>query len=372
MLQPLSCLTRGQHFHTQSLASTKPLNRVALMTPCFLRSPAQLSTFSFLTRRRSRIVSLALAAALMVLLMMVIPCRAAGILVRSGQKIAFLGDSITQFGFDQRSGYVRLVMLGLKVNGVAAVPIPAGVSGNMSNNMLARLQTDVLNKKPHWMLVSCGVNDVWHTPGGVPLPDFKHNMTAIVSRAQAQGVKVMILTATMIGENAANPFNRKLVAYNAFLRRLAARRHCLLADVGADMRSQVKKAIAQGRQAGCLFTVDGVHPNPRGNMLMADDILRTFGCNPAQLAQARRAWLKVHWTLSVVYQVRVTRQLTLGQFLRLQKLGHKNTSAAIWDQVQAWFNDWLNARPTTQRFDQHIQHLFNRYINRKLAPISHR
>ncbi len=317
----------------------------------------------------------ALVAIILVLLYaftMTSPCQAAGIPVHSGQTIAFLGDSITQFGWDQRSGYVRLVMLGLKVNGIHATAIPAGVSGNTSNDMLSRLQTDVLNKKPNWMLVSCGVNDVWHIPGGVSLPNFKMNMTAIVRRAENRGIKVMILTATMIGENANNPFNRKLIAYNAFLRRLAARHHCLLADVGADMRNQVKKEIAKGRQPGCLFTVDGVHPNPRGNMMMAADILRAFGCNHTQLSTARRAWLNVPWKLSVVYQVRVTRQLTLRQFLRLQKLGRKNTSAAIWDQVQSRFNDWLNARPTVQRFDNRIQHLFDSYITHKLAPISHR
>jgi lysophospholipase L1-like esterase len=263
-------------------------------------------------------------------------------------------------------------MLGLKVNGVDAMAIPAGVSGNMSNNMLGRLQSDVLDTKPNWMLISCGVNDVWHTPGGVPLPDFKHNMTEIVSRAQAKGIKVMILTATMIGENANNLFNRKLVAYNAFLRRLAARRHCLLADVGADMRTQVKKEIAKGRQAGCLFTVDGVHPNPRGNMMMAADILKAFGCNHTQLSKARRAWLNVHWTLSVVYQIRVTRQLTLSQFLRLQKQGHKNTSAAIWDQVQSWFAGYLNAMPAVQHFDERVQHLFNMYIHHKLRAMGKR
>lgn len=314
------------------------------------------------------IARLALAAIALAAFGSIVPCRAAGILVHSGQKIAFLGDSITQFGWDQRSGYVRLVMLGLKVNGVHAIAIPAGVSGNTSNDMLARLQPDVLHKKPTWMLVSCGVNDVWHTPGGVPLPAFKINMTAIVRRAQAAGIKVMILTATMISEDAHNPFNQRLTAYNAFLRRLAARRHCLLADVGADMRTQVNKALAASYQPGCLLTVDGVHPNPRGNMMMATDILTTFGFNHAQLAKARHAWLNVHWNLSVVYQVRVTQQLTLSQFLRLQKLGHKNTSAAIWDQVQSWFESHLNAMPDVQKFDKTIQARFNTYINGKLHP----
>ena len=38
-------------------------------------------------------------------------------LVKSGEKIAFLGDSITQFG-DYATGYINLVMSGLEIGGV--------------------------------------------------------------------------------------------------------------------------------------------------------------------------------------------------------------------------------------------------------------
>jgi hypothetical protein len=38
--------------------------------------------------------------------------RAAEIPVKSGERIAFMGDSITQGGFGNPGGYVRLVMLG--------------------------------------------------------------------------------------------------------------------------------------------------------------------------------------------------------------------------------------------------------------------
>src|SRR3954453_162601 len=104
------------------------------------------------------------------LLCTVAPLRAE-ILVKSGEKIAFLGDSITQQGWGNSAGYVRLVISGLAANGIDAEPIPAGISGHKSNDMLARLQKDVLDKKPNWMTLSCGVNDVWHGANGVPLEE---------------------------------------------------------------------------------------------------------------------------------------------------------------------------------------------------------
>ena len=159
----------------------------------------------------------------------------AEIAVKSGDKIAFLGDSITQGGWSNPAGYVKLVIAGLEANGVKAEPVPAGISGHKSDQMLARLDKDVLSKKPQWMTLSCGVNDVWHGPRGVPLDDamakagtyddnvvtrgtYKKNITAIIDQATAAGVKPVILTATVIQENLASKENGLLATYNDFLR----------------------------------------------------------------------------------------------------------------------------------------------------------
>ena len=88
------------------------------------------------------------------------PALHAEILVKDGQKVAFMGDSITQGGWGSPGGYVRLVVAGLEANGVKVTPIPAGISGHKSDQMLARLKKDALDKQPDWMTLSCGVNDV--------------------------------------------------------------------------------------------------------------------------------------------------------------------------------------------------------------------
>ena len=211
--------------------------------------------------------------------------------VKSNDKIAFLGDSITAQGNRFQAGYVNLVMAGLNANGIKAVKIPAGIGGNKSNNLLDRLERDVLSKKPQIMLLSCGVNDVWHGKRGVPLPDYKKNITAIVDRAQAAGIKVCILTATMIREDQKNPANAQLAAYNDFLRVLAREKKCLLADLNADMQQALAAfKAAHPKAQGNLLTVDGVHMNPLGNVMMAKGVLRAFGLTDAQLAKAEGAW----------------------------------------------------------------------------------
>jgi len=209
------------------------------------------------------------------------------IAVKEGQKIAFMGDSITQAGAGPK-GYVTLVIKGLEAAGVKTTAIPAGISGHKSNNMLERLDRDALSKKPDWMTLSCGVNDVWHGANGVPLDQYKINITKIVDQCQTAGVKVMILTSTMIGEDQPNPNNQKLVAYNDFLKELAKEKKCLLADLNADMQAIITKAGAEKK--GNILTGDGVHMNPAGDQMMALGVLKAFGLSDEELAKAKASW----------------------------------------------------------------------------------
>ncbi len=230
--------------------------------------------------------------------------------VKAGEKIAFMGDSITQGG-NRKGGYVQLVMEALNHEGLKATHIPAGKSGHKSNNMLARLDNDVINKKPDWMTLSCGVNDVWHftlklgkrTFQGVGLDEYKKNITAMIEKAQAADIKVMILTSTMIGEDPEKETNKKLIPYNNFLREIAKEKNCLLADLSKDMHEQLKKMPDEKGKARMFgepkyqrdiknkLTTDGCHMNKLGNIMMAKGVLRAFGLSEEKIAAAEKSWL---------------------------------------------------------------------------------
>jgi lysophospholipase L1-like esterase len=189
---------------------------------------------------------------------------------------------------------------------VKAEPIPAGISGHKSNQMLARLQKDVLDKKPQWMTLSCGVNDVWHGKGGIPLDDemaktepyvsqpdiaargtYKKNIAEIIDKAQAAGAKPVILTATVIQEKLDNDLNAKVAPYNDFLRGLAKEKKVALADLNQMFQDEIKKANKPDQK---VLTSDGVHMNPAGNRLMATGVLKALGLNDAELDKAKVAW----------------------------------------------------------------------------------
>lgn len=227
-----------------------------------------------------------------------------GIPIRSGETIAFLGDSITAGGA-QPGGYCQLVLDGFRRIEIPVDGVFAGVSGHKSNQMLARLEKDVLSKQPDWMTLSCGVNDVWHGKRGVALEDYRKNITEIIEKAQAAGIKVMVLTSTMIKEDQTNDLNQKLVDYNTALREIATEKGCLLADLNIEMQEALK-AFPNDSSPGTQLTSDGVHMNAYGNIMMARGVLKAFGLSEQQLDAVEAEWKQIPTTRKIRTPVTMT------------------------------------------------------------------
>lgn len=222
-------------------------------------------------------------------------CAFGEILVKDGDTLAFLGDSITQSGQKKADGYVNLTIRALAAEGVRVKPVKAGISGNKSNDMLARLNRDVLSKKPRWMTLSCGVNDVWHQDSnrGVLLEDYKANITKILDACAASNCTVIVLTATMFEkpQMAADPHNVKLAPYNEWLRAEAKRRNLPLADLNAAMWA------AHEKDPAVKLTRDGVHMTAAGDRLMARGVLAAMGVPEGSFAKIEKEAWKSVWVL---------------------------------------------------------------------------
>ena len=231
-------------------------------------------------------------------------------LLKSGEKIVFLGDSITAGGA-RKTGYVTLTIEALNHEGLKLTHIPAGVGGNRSKDMLARLDASVISKDPDWMVLSCGVNDVWHftltlgkrTFQGIPLEDYEKNIREILKQAKAADIKVVILTSTMIGEDPEKETNKKLIPYNEFLRKVANEKNLPLVDLSKDMHAALEKIPDEKGEARMFgepkyerniknkLTTDGCHMNLLGNVMMAKGVLRGFGLSEEKIGAAEKRWL---------------------------------------------------------------------------------
>ena len=185
---------------------------------------------------------------------------------------------------------MSLVISGLKSAGVKTTAIPAGVSGHKSNQMLARLEKHVLSRKPDWMTLSCGVNDVSQGMRGFDIKEYEKNIAEMVDRCLAAEIKVMILTSTMVKEDQSLPLNQRLIAYNDVLIEIAKKRNLPVADLNAEMQAAIK--ARKDKKDGKLLTTDGVHMNPDGNKMMAVGVLKAFGLDQKQIEKAQKNWDK--------------------------------------------------------------------------------
>ncbi len=215
-------------------------------------------------------------------------------ILKKGDSIVLLGDSITNYGAYLASGYVNLCRAAFKANGLEVKVYPEGIIGHRSADMCARMDTpQILGRKPTYLTLSCGVNDAWHPTPNSTLDKYKEHITTIVDKAQVAGVKVILFTSTMIKEDADNKENKRLAPYNDFLRTLAKEKGCTLVDLNKEMQRQVADYRTRSGSTENFLTADGVHMDFLGNLMMARMVLKDgFGFTADEMKKAEEAMLK--------------------------------------------------------------------------------
>jgi lysophospholipase L1-like esterase len=197
--------------------------------------------------------------------------------LKAGDQIVAIGDSITQGG-----GYLRDIDAVLETQ-YPDLKLPkvinVGISGQKAEDLVGRFQKDVVEKKPQWVTISIGINDVWHRlnqpHSDEVLKNYTANVTKMVEMAQAANIKVILLTPTLITEDPSHEGNARLKAYIEAEKKIAAEKKCGLADLHGLFLAVVAKKPAEPK--GNYLTGDGVHMNPLGDALMAVGILRQLG-----------------------------------------------------------------------------------------------
>jgi lysophospholipase L1-like esterase len=215
--------------------------------------------------------------------------HAGEIAVQNGQKIGFLGDSITEQGSGP-SGYVHLVIIGLKAEGIETTAIPAGRSGQAAGAIRSRVGS-VLDKGANWITINSGANDlrmVREGKEGGSLESYSQNMAAMVELAKSRGVNVILLTTTH------SPKNTEIAPYNEFLRKYAKENNILLADVNQAFRDVLLSPPPPGwvGENDSRLLADGVHPNQAGQTLIARVVLLALGVPPEDMPKVEKEWME--------------------------------------------------------------------------------
>ena len=203
-------------------------------------------------------------------------------LLKKGDKIVFLGDSITAGGVSPK-GYVTLIKTALaeKHKDLGIEVVGAGISGNKVPDLQKRLEKDVLAKKPTVVVIYIGINDVWHgesnPANGTSKEKFEAGLKEIIGKVKDGGARVVLCTPTAIGEKkaGANALDAKLDEYADVSRKVAKDTGAQLCDLRKAFADHLAKNNADDKESGIL-TTDRVHLNDAGNKLVADAILATI------------------------------------------------------------------------------------------------
>jgi lysophospholipase L1-like esterase len=146
-----------------------------------------------------------------------------------------------------------------------------GSLGQNSESGRKKLEADVLQLKPDYVLIYIGMNDVINDHFFTPLDKYLENMTWIIDQARRAGIKPVICTlhhcveTEIYKHHSRDKFgqetpNSKMDRYNAALRKLAVEQKIGLADFNARTDQ-----VAQSE----FLSQDGVHLSASGNRLLA-------------------------------------------------------------------------------------------------------
>lgn len=154
--------------------------------------------------------------------------------------------------------------------------INAGINGDTSGGVLARLRPDVIDKKPDIVLVMCGGNDFIM---GADMGTVKANTMAIVQQCLAAGIKVVIASELMLyPELVSEEYNRiaDFHVVNERMREITAWYPDFCNAFPGVSYINLQKLYLEETGGSAEYSADGLHPNKEGAKIIAKILTNEF------------------------------------------------------------------------------------------------
>ena len=207
-----------------------------------------------------------------------------------GDKLVFIGDSITDCGRKQPvgeghgdtlgRGYVSLVeaLLTATHPDLRVRVVNMGISGNTVRDLRARWQRDVEGQGPDWLSVMIGINDVWRQfdqpllhESHVDIEEYETTLRELVAATAPRCRGLVLMTPFYIEPNREDAMRAMMDRYGGVVRRVAGDAGALFVDTQAAF-DRVLRHIYPAALAW-----DRVHPGPSGHMVLARAFLEAVG-----------------------------------------------------------------------------------------------
>jgi acyl-CoA thioesterase-1 len=171
----------------------------------------------------------------------------------------FLGDSLTAgYGLEKSQSVPSLIQARLQREGYPFEVVNAGVSGDTSAGGLSRLDWS-LSGDVRVLVIELGANDGLR---GLPVTALRHNLDEIITRAQARGIAVLLTGMEALPNYGASYTKEFRETFPA----LARQHKVALMPFYLD-------GVAGNPD---LNIADGMHPNPEGATIVANNLWRTL------------------------------------------------------------------------------------------------
>ena len=196
-------------------------------------------------------------------------------------KIVFFGDSITDCDRDRSdakslgNGYVKILADKLRpiYPDMDIELINKGVSGNEVCDLLARVQSDVIDLKPDAVVIMIGINNVIHQfkiGKQLDLKQFERDLSTLIATLKEAGIVVIFLEPFLLpapDKKRLRPlFNKELEVVN---------RICVKECDEFVAYDEMFNGLCETRPYSD-YSEDGVHPTFKGSNLIANTAIKAI------------------------------------------------------------------------------------------------
>lgn len=195
-------------------------------------------------------------------------------------RIVTLGDSITKGARKEvkpTETFAALLQAGLRAQRTRVDVHNVGIGGERTDQVLLRLDREIISQRPHLVTVMYGTNDSWvdtgRTASRLTEEQYEANLREIVRRLRAARIQVLLMTPPKFAEG--NPKNGLGEDPNVRLGRYVERCRTVAQDTGVPLVDHFGGWAAEQDQGRALqaWTTDGCHPNSAGHADLAGRLL---------------------------------------------------------------------------------------------------
>ncbi|PWJ57745.1 lysophospholipase L1-like esterase [Dyadobacter jejuensis] len=215
---------------------------------------------------------------------------------KDGDTVCFVGNSITNNALFYN--YINL-FYATRYPERKVKFVNCGISGDVTQGILNRMDSDILVHNPSWSVLMIGMNDVSRSlyaksrqnePGikekqAQALDKYRKNLELVVARLLENGRKVIIENPTIYDQTGDLP-TENFFGVNEALRKCAdygeelAKKYQLPTVDYWTTLLEVNKKVQEKDKTATIIGNDRVHPGSPGHLIMAYEFLKSTGASP--------------------------------------------------------------------------------------------